>query len=50
MAIRLHVNKDLPNKQKSTLHLLPCKIHGDQPAKVSSYFEPCIRKIDEESE
>ncbi|XP_072746367.1 ribonuclease H2 subunit C [Anoplolepis gracilipes] len=49
MAIRLHNNKeDLAKKDESELHLIPCKIHGDQAANVSSYLNPYIRKIDEE--
>ncbi|GAB1865787.1 Ribonuclease H2 subunit C [Camponotus japonicus] len=49
MAIRLHINKkDLAKQEESELHLMPCKIHGDQAANVSSYFESSIRKIDEE--
>lgn len=51
MAIRLHINKeDLTKQEESELHLMPCKIHGDQAANVSSYFKPYICKIDEERE
>lgn len=49
MAIRLHINKkDLAKQEESELHLMPCKIHGDQPANVSSYFKSCIREFDGE--
>jgi len=49
MAIRLHINNnDLVNQKKSELHFMPCKIHGDEAAKVSSFFKPYIRKIDKE--
>lgn len=49
MAIRLHINnQDLVDKKESELHLMPCKIHGDEAAKVSSFFKPHIRKIDKE--
>ncbi|XP_025158584.1 ribonuclease H2 subunit C isoform X3 [Harpegnathos saltator] len=27
---------------------MPCKIHGDESAKVSSFFKPYMRKVDEE--
>lgn len=49
MAIRLHMNKeDLAKQEESELHLVPCKIHGDETANVSSYFKPYIRRVDEE--
>ncbi|XP_029165484.1 ribonuclease H2 subunit C [Nylanderia fulva] len=49
MAIRLHMNKeDLAKQEESELHLMPCKIHGDEAANVSSYLKPYIRKVDEE--
>ncbi|KAH0955461.1 hypothetical protein HN011_007806 [Eciton burchellii] len=49
MAIRLHVNnKNLDDQKESELHFMPCKIQGDEPAKVSSFFKPYIHKIDEE--
>lgn len=50
MRLRLHVNKNLNNQEESELHLMPCKIHGDEPVKVSSFFKPYIRKVDEERE
>lgn len=51
MVTRLHVNnEDLVDRDESELHLMPCKIHGDQAAKVSSYFKPYMREIDEECE
>lgn len=50
MAVRLHINQKDLAKQESELHLMPCKIHGDQAANVSSYFKSFIRKIDEERE
>ncbi|XP_070162629.1 ribonuclease H2 subunit C [Polyergus mexicanus] len=49
MAIRLHINEeDLAKQEESELHFMPCKIHGDEVANVSSYFKPYIYKIDEE--
>ncbi|XP_032681238.1 ribonuclease H2 subunit C [Odontomachus brunneus] len=48
MAVRLHINKDPASQKDSELHLMPCKIHGDESAKVSSFFKPYIRKVDEE--
>ncbi|XP_020290648.1 ribonuclease H2 subunit C [Pseudomyrmex gracilis] len=48
MRLRLHVNKNLNNQEESELHLMPCKIHGDEPVKVSSFFKPYIHKVDEE--
>lgn len=48
MAIRLHVNNNSTDQKESELHLLPCKIHGDESAKVSSFFKPYIRKISDE--
>ncbi|XP_011348158.1 ribonuclease H2 subunit C isoform X1 [Ooceraea biroi] len=49
MAIRLHINhKNLDNQKESELHLMPCKIHGDECAKVSSFFKPYIREINDE--
>lgn len=48
MAIRLHINENFARKKESDLHLMPCKIHGDETAKVSSYFKPYIRKTDGE--
>ncbi|KAL6437006.1 hypothetical protein ACFW04_004967 [Cataglyphis niger] len=49
MAIRLHINKEnLAKQEESELHLMPCKIHGNQAANVSSYFKPYICEIDEE--
>lgn len=51
MAIRLNLKKDmLANEKESVLHLMPCDIHGDEPALVSSYFTPYIRKKDDERE
>lgn len=51
MSVRLHVNNKKPdNQEECELHLMPCKIQGDEPAKVSSFFEPYIRKIDDECE
>ncbi|KAL2731980.1 ribonuclease H2 subunit C [Vespula squamosa] len=49
MAVRLHVNNDLCEEKDSVIHLMPCKIHGDGPANVSSFFQPFIRKIDNEN-
>lgn len=40
MAVRLHIENDLGEQKQSILHLMPCKIHGDEVANVSSYFEP----------
>lgn len=49
MVTRLHINeKDLVNRDESELHFMPCKIHGDEAANVSSFFKPYIRKLDEE--
>ncbi|XP_076176414.1 ribonuclease H2 subunit C isoform X2 [Ptiloglossa arizonensis] len=48
MAIRLHMKHDLSEAKENILHLMPCKIHGDESANVSSYFTPYIRKIDDE--
>lgn len=48
MAIHLHMKNDLPEGKGRVLHLMPCKIHGDESANVSSYFAPYIRKIDDE--
>ncbi|XP_043253222.1 ribonuclease H2 subunit C [Colletes latitarsis] len=48
MAIRLHMKHDLSEAKENVLHLMPCKIHGDESANVSSYFTPYIRKIDDE--
>ncbi|XP_071578590.1 ribonuclease H2 subunit C [Temnothorax nylanderi] len=47
MVTRLHINdKDLVDRD-AELHFMPCKIHGDETANVSSYFKPYIRRIDE---
>ncbi|XP_034171008.1 ribonuclease H2 subunit C isoform X1 [Osmia lignaria lignaria] len=48
MAIRLHINHDLSEVKENVLHLMPCKIYGDESANVSSYFTPYIRNIDGE--
>lgn len=48
MAIRLHMKHDLSKQEESVLHLMPCKICGDEPAKVADFFTPFIRKIDDE--
>lgn len=48
MAVRLHIENDLGEQKQSILHLMPCKIHGDEVANVSSYFEPYIHKTDGE--
>ncbi|XP_017876794.1 ribonuclease H2 subunit C [Ceratina calcarata] len=48
MAIRLHMKHDLSKEKESVLHLMPCKIRGNEPAKVSDFFTPYIRKIDDE--
>lgn len=48
MAIHMHFNKEEIPEKESVLHLMPCKIHGDESAKVSSYFEPYIRKENDE--
>jgi len=51
MAIHLHVNnKNLDDQKESELHFMPCKIQGDEAAKVSSFFKPYIHKVDEECE
>jgi len=48
MVTRLHVNdKDLADLDECELHFMPCKIHGDEAANVSSYFKPYIHKVDE---
>ncbi|KAG7206777.1 hypothetical protein KM043_000691 [Ampulex compressa] len=47
MAIRLHFKKIFGEEKSPTLHLMPCKIHGDEPANVSSYFTPYIRQVDD---
>ncbi|XP_011630478.1 LOW QUALITY PROTEIN: ribonuclease H2 subunit C [Pogonomyrmex barbatus] len=48
MVTRLYINdKDLVDREESVLHLMPCKIYGDEAANVSSFFKPYIRKIDE---
>ncbi|XP_011136058.1 ribonuclease H2 subunit C isoform X1 [Harpegnathos saltator] len=48
MAVRLHISKDPTCQRDSEVHLMPCKIHGDESAKVSSFFKPYMRKVDEE--
>ncbi|XP_012260876.1 ribonuclease H2 subunit C [Athalia rosae] len=49
MAIHLNLKKELlSNETESVLHLMPCDIHGDEAAHVSSYFTPYIRKLDDE--
>jgi len=49
MVTRLHINnKDLVDRDEPKLHLMPCKIYGDEAANVSSFFKPYIRKTDEE--
>lgn len=49
MVTRLHVNgKDLADRDGSELHFMPCKIHGDEAANVSSFFKPYVRRVDEE--
>ncbi|XP_078041934.1 ribonuclease H2 subunit C [Augochlora pura] len=48
MAIRLHVKQDISEMKENVLHLMPCKIDGNEPANVSTCFEPHIRKIDDE--
>lgn len=48
MAIRLHMNHDLSKEKQKVLHLMPCKIYGDEFANVSSYFTPYIHKMDNE--
>lgn len=48
MAIRLHMNHDLSEEKQKVLHLMPCKIYGDEFANVSSYFTPYIHKVDNE--
>lgn len=50
MSIHMHFNKEEIPEKESVLHLMPCKIHGDESAKVSSYFEPYIRQENEECE
>lgn len=47
MAIRLHMNHDLSQEKQSVLHLMPCKIYGDESANVSTYFTPYIREVDD---
>ncbi|XP_043477755.1 ribonuclease H2 subunit C [Leptopilina heterotoma] len=48
MSIHMHFNKEEIPEKESVLHLMPCKIHGDESAKVSSYFEPYIRQENDE--
>ncbi|CAK9826130.1 Ribonuclease H2 subunit C [Anthophora retusa] len=48
MAIRLHMKQNLSKEKESVLHLMPCKICGDESANVSSYFTPYIRQVDDE--
>ncbi|XP_046752014.1 ribonuclease H2 subunit C [Diprion similis] len=49
MAIHLNLKKEiLTSEKESVLHLMPCDIHGDEPALVSSYFTPYIRRKDDE--
>ncbi|XP_036148819.1 uncharacterized protein LOC105833460 [Monomorium pharaonis] len=49
MVIRLHVNnEDLIDRDESELHFMPCKIHGDETANISSYFKPYIHSTEEE--
>lgn len=49
MAIHLNLKKEiLTSEKEAVLHLIPCEIHGDEPALVSSYFTPYIRKKDDE--
>ncbi|XP_076376008.1 ribonuclease H2 subunit C [Megalopta genalis] len=47
MAIRLHVKQDISGTKENVLHLMPCKIHGNESANVSTYFKPYIRKVDD---
>lgn len=49
MAIRLHMKHDLSEEKENVMHLMPCKIHGNESANVSSYFTPYVQKIDDES-
>ncbi|XP_012272325.1 ribonuclease H2 subunit C isoform X2 [Orussus abietinus] len=44
MAVHLHIKSEfIEGEKESVLHLMPCKINGDEAAKVSSYFTPYIR-------
>ncbi|XP_076677109.1 ribonuclease H2 subunit C [Andrena cerasifolii] len=49
MAIRLHMKHDLSEEKENVMHLMPCKIHGNESANVSSYFTPYVQKIDDEN-
>lgn len=40
-------NKDKTVASNPELHLMPCKIHNDDTANVSTYFKPSIKNIDE---
>ena len=48
MAVHLHFKKEDIAEKEPVLHLMPCKIHGDEPANVSSYFQPYIRAENDE--
>ncbi|XP_015173712.1 PREDICTED: ribonuclease H2 subunit C isoform X1 [Polistes dominula] len=47
MNIQMHV-QDV-DQEESTIHLMPCKIHFDGPANVSSFFQPFIHETDNEN-
>ena len=48
MAVHLHFKKEDIVDKEPIMHLMPCKIQGDESAKVSSYFEPYIRPENDE--
>ncbi|XP_015605875.1 ribonuclease H2 subunit C [Cephus cinctus] len=49
MAIHLHIKKEtLESEKESVLHLMPCKIDGDETAKVSKYFTPYISEVNDD--
>ncbi|XP_034934120.1 ribonuclease H2 subunit C [Chelonus insularis] len=44
MSLRLHIKKEhIEGEKNSTVHSIPCKIHSNGPANVSTYFTPYIR-------
>ncbi|XP_063995223.1 ribonuclease H2 subunit C [Diachasmimorpha longicaudata] len=48
MSIHLEIKKEhLETEMDTVLHSMPCKIYGDTPANVSTYFTPYIRKSDD---
>lgn len=49
MAINIRMNeKKVDDVEKVKVHYMPCKIQGDEEAKVSSYFETYIRKTEDD--